>query len=1045
MKRSFIAFVGLLLLGCYGRLEASETPKTETAPFGIGFVSMWDTGEQARFEAAKVWSHSWDVNSSLGGFINPIIIPSIWIPFYGWTDPVRLGETGARAEFQTKGLIGAGVFAYATTGDVSTYLPTTFVTTYPERDTVQPVGSASVPDGEDFTLVNDFILGEDAGTVINSARAGLGILGRFKMEKLFVRFQVKLLGGSLADWKPFGDLPGVTFDTKNAAQDKYILYVLGPMLIRNETKGYHDQNAPTYGYTEIMSTDWPLIQAGVLLAINMGLPLSLPDKLTAWINFSFGNPMYVLKLKPELIGDEKKIKFFGEKFNPFITCYQSFTNMMLTMVGIPIGLNRYITFSGIRLRIAILDLYQRIQFGYVQTFTYQPEPQVELAFQRAGDSAPYDTKTMGAKGSLVVRLPAADSVDVTPTYRIKDKADFANRTALRFQQEVGFVIFQIEIGGSVEGVSIGPWKTPDSIVGIPLVFVHNFAPLDFEVFNKTFDLDGTDANPAFDHYQTYPRASFRVYPAMPPVLVVPAPVVRSADGNGQAPIPDVINGETYGSQIVPALTAAGVSDNVSAFSSIVKIQSEPAGTMKQMTPGALFVRHYFTVTATDERGNATTGTAYLEIRDTTPPYFDEIPKPIVVHHTDPAATPVDVPLPTLKDNTDPLPKVVSDSPGVFPIGTTLVTFTATDVSGNTRQAVTQVSVLNDPPVLNLGGPYVVKEGETIELTATHADAENDPVEFSWDLNKDGVFEVVNSSRATFSGMDGPNEVVVWVRGQEAFPGGLTVYQSVVVTVLNVAPTIVGPLSVPDRAYATDEELTIGVEFTDPGTLDTHQVTFVWGDGTTSAGEVSEQAGSGRAYGRHRYAAAGVYPIRVTVTDKDGGAAEALLAEGVKIYNDIVEPRTIQLVRGSVRMDFAPESMTLPQNADGQAKIQFNVRRMSGAAYPASNSKFQLQTKSFNFYSEDIRFLGVAGNRAHFEGKGLVNKTDAYDFFCAVTNDPINGNRLRVKIFNAETGAVLLDTQPNAPDGEEASGVAKKGYLLIRKQTIPDRNQTFGER
>jgi hypothetical protein len=39
----------------------------------------------------------------------------------------------------------------------------------------------------------------------------------------------------------------------------------------------------------------------------------------------------------------------------------------------------------------------------------------------------------------------------------------------------------------------------------------------------------------------------------------------------------------------------------------------------------------------------------------------------------------------------------------------------------------------------------------------------------------------------------------------------------------------------------------------------------------------------------------------------------------------------------------------------------------------------------------------------------------------------------------------LDTQPNAPDGEEASGVAKKGYLLIRKQTIPDRNQTFGER
>ena len=49
-------------------------------------------------------------------------------------------------------------------------------------------------------------------------------------------------------------------------------------------------------------------------------------------------------------------------------------------------------------------------------------------------------------------------------------------------------------------------------------------------------------------------------------------------------------------------------------------------------------------------------------------------------------------------------------------------------------------------------------------------------------------------------------------------------------------------------------------FTDPGILDTHTAEFDWGDGTTSAGTVTESDGSGSVTRVHTYATAGLYTI-----------------------------------------------------------------------------------------------------------------------------------------------------------------------------------------
>lgn len=138
-------------------------------------------------------------------------------------------------------------------------------------------------------------------------------------------------------------------------------------------------------------------------------------------------------------------------------------------------------------------------------------------------------------------------------------------------------------------------------------------------------------------------------------------------------------------------TAAGVSiDNGSS-------DLEGAVTLKQAPPGPYVLgATSVTLTATDSDGLFGTCTAIVTVKDNQPPVLSNVPAPITVEQTALAGTPVTVPLPTATDNCTTV-TVVSDAPAVFPLGTTTVTFTATDGSGNTAKATTTVTVVDTTP------------------------------------------------------------------------------------------------------------------------------------------------------------------------------------------------------------------------------------------------------------------------------------------------------------------------------------------------------------
>jgi hypothetical protein len=109
----------------------------------------------------------------------------------------------------------------------------------------------------------------------------------------------------------------------------------------------------------------------------------------------------------------------------------------------------------------------------------------------------------------------------------------------------------------------------------------------------------------------------------------------------------------------------------------------------------------YTLTVTDPFEMSSSDTVSIIIQDTTPPALTA-PPDLTVDQSDPYGTVVNLGQPTLSDICDPSPVVVNNAPALFALGETVVTWTATDASGNMATAQQIVMVVPGPPENQLG-------------------------------------------------------------------------------------------------------------------------------------------------------------------------------------------------------------------------------------------------------------------------------------------------------------------------------------------------------
>jgi hypothetical protein len=333
-----------------------------------------------------------------------------------------------------------------------------------------------------------------------------------------------------------------------------------------------------------------------------------------------------------------------------------------------------------------------------------------------------------------------------------------------------------------------------------------------------------------------------------------------------------------------------------------------------------------------------------------------------------------------------------------------------------------VSVTNVVPTATLSVPATVNEGETFTLALadlTDPSAADATAGFTYTFDCGDGTGVQNTGDVASINCVAPDVAGLTVTATITDKdGGKNSYTATIV-VNNVAPTV-GAIRAPVDPQAVGTSVNASASFTDPGIGlgDTHAAAWDWGDGTTSAGSVTESSGTGSVSGSHTYTTAGVYTISLTVTDKDG-------ATGSSVYQFVVVyDANAGFVTGGGWITSPAGAYQADPGATGKATFGFVSKYKKGANVPTGNTEFQFHAAGLDFQSTSYQWLVISGPHAQFKGVGAINGAGEYGFMITAVDGQINGgggaDSFRIKIWAINTdgsdGGVVYDNGAQTPLG-----------------------------
>jgi hypothetical protein len=154
-----------------------------------------------------------------------------------------------------------------------------------------------------------------------------------------------------------------------------------------------------------------------------------------------------------------------------------------------------------------------------------------------------------------------------------------------------------------------------------------------------------------------------------------------------------------------------------------------------------------------------------------------------------------------------------------------------------------------------------------------------------------------------------------------------------------------------------------------------------------------------------YPSAGVYTVRATVSDEDGGTSAPAFYRYVIVY----DPAGGFTTGGGF--------YTVSGQGNRKAHFTFDVSFANRGTVPNGSVQFWIPGGEMRFESTAIEMLVVSGNRAQFWGTGTLNGVAAR-FRVTVIDGQASGHdgapdAIRIELWDASGATVLYDTQPGA--------------------------------
>jgi hypothetical protein len=338
-----------------------------------------------------------------------------------------------------------------------------------------------------------------------------------------------------------------------------------------------------------------------------------------------------------------------------------------------------------------------------------------------------------------------------------------------------------------------------------------------------------------------------------------------------------------------------------------------------------------------------------------------------------------------------------------------------------NEFATQVLVNNVAPTLVVDTTAVViEEGHSASKSITTGDVPADTVSVTASLGNISGFG--NSWTWTYDGLDDLVTTQVTITASDEDSGVSTAIFNL--TVNNVAPEITTFTAMVDPVEVGNP-VDAHVEFTDPGLLDTHTVTWDWGDGSTLTLQVLLE-GLRHADATYPYSDAGVYTITVKVEDED--AFDSSVFQYVVVYDP-----SAGFVTGGGWIDSPEHAYAADPTLTGKANFGFLSKYKKGAEVPTGQTEFQFKLADLNFHSSSYQWLVVAGSRAQYKGEGTINGDGEYGFMLTAIDADLTPStdvdEFQIKIWNKITDAIVYDNGLS-PDDDAAGTKLGGGSIVI---------------